>query len=200
LQDLDAILGTTNTPRVDSTVNSQNEMERYLDGKEVLPVKLDILECWQFLEPQYPTVARMAKDILAIPLAGVGVERVFNLGRDTCNYRRGHLHGETIKKIMIVKHAHQKDMIDEILLSEMELKKEAMNDDKNSPEAEEDNYLVGEEEKLAQSCHFDYQETAQAAAKEAAMEKAREIAREADQRRFRVGERRSARTLDSGRR
>ena len=101
---------------------------------------------------------------------------------------------------MIVKHAHQKDMIDEILLSEMELKKEAMNDDKNSPEAEEDNYLVGEEEKLAQSCHFDYQETAQAAAKEAAMEKAREIAREADQRRFRVGERRSARTLDSGRR
>ena len=118
MQDLDAILGTANTSPVDSIVNSQNEMKRYLDGKEVLPAKQDILECWQFLEPKYPTVARMAKDILAIPLAGVGVERVFNLGRDTCNYRRGHLHGETIKKIMIVKHAHQKEMIDEILLSE----------------------------------------------------------------------------------
>jgi len=198
LQDLDAILRTANTSHVDSTVNSQNEMERYLDGKEVLPAKLDILECWQFLEPQYPTVARMAKDILAIPLAGVGVERVFNLGRDTCNYRRGHLHGETIKKIMIVKHAHQKDMVDEILLSEMELKKEAMDDDKESSETEEDNYIVGEEEKLAKSCHFDYQETAQAAAKKAAIEKARETARETDQRRLRVGERRSVRMSDSG--
>ena len=197
MQDLDAILGTANTSPVDSIVNSQNEMERYLDGKEVLPAKQDILECWQFLEPKYPTVARMAKDILAIPLAGVGVERVFNLGRNTCNYRRGHLHGETIKKIMIVKHAHQKNMIDEILLLEMKLKKKVMDDDKSSSEIEENNYIIDEEKKLAKSCHFDYQETAQAAAKKAAIEKAREIARETDQRRLRVSEQRSARALDS---
>ena len=85
LQDLDAILGN-NVSHVDPTSANKNEMERYLEGQEILPSKLDILECWQFLEPRYPTVARMAKDILAIPLAGVGIERVFNLGRDTCNY------------------------------------------------------------------------------------------------------------------
>ena len=57
---------------------------------------------------------------------------------------------------MIVKHAHQKNMIDEILLSEMKLKKKVMNDDKNFSEAEENNYFVDEEKKLMQSCHFDY--------------------------------------------
>ena len=61
---------------------------------------------------------------------------------------------------MIVKHAHQKNMIDEILLSEMKLKKKAMNDDKNSFKIEENNYLVDEEKKLMQSYHLDYQKTA----------------------------------------
>ena len=56
-----------------------------------------------------------------------------------------------------MKHAHQKNMIDEILLSEMKLKKKTMNDDKNSSEAEENNYLINEEKKLTQSCYFDYQ-------------------------------------------
>ena len=73
---------------------------------------------------------------------------------------------------MIVKHAHQTDMIDEIFLSEMKLKKKTMNDDENFSEAEENNYLVNEEKKLIQSCHFDYQETAQTAAKKTAMKKA----------------------------
>ena len=56
-------------------------------------------------------------------------------------------------------------MIDEIFLSEMKLKKKAMNDDKNFSEAEKNNYLVNEKKKLTQSCHFDYQETVQTAAK-----------------------------------
>ena len=98
---------------------------------------------------------------------------------------------------MIVKHAHQKNMIDEIFLSEMKLKKKAMNDDKNFSETEKNNYLINEKKKLTQSCHFDYQETAQAAAKKAAIEKAREIARETDQRKLKVSEQRSARTLNS---
>ena len=55
-----------------------------------------------------------------------------------------------------MKYAHQKNMIDEILLSEMKLKKKAMNDDKNFSEAEENNYLINEEKKLMQNCHFDY--------------------------------------------
>ena len=73
---------------------------------------------------------------------------------------------------MIVKHAHQKNMIDEILLSEMKLKKKAMNDDKNFSEVEKNNYLVNKEKKLMQSCYFDYQKTVQTAAKKTMMKKA----------------------------
>ena len=45
---------------------------------------------------------------------------------------------------MIMKHAHQKNMIDEILLSEMKLKKKAMNNDKNFSEIKKNNYFVNE--------------------------------------------------------
>jgi hAT family C-terminal dimerisation region len=130
-------------------------MERYLNDQvtqdTVSTGTRDILDIWRTIESQYPTVARMAKDILAIPLAGVGMERVFNLGRDTCTYRRGHLHGTTIQKVMLTKHAHHNEMIDEILLSEAELKKESMEGTESDT-----GYVASEEEKLAQSCCFDF--------------------------------------------
>jgi hypothetical protein len=140
-----------------------NEMERYLaanasQSKETLPHRQDILELWQILEPQYPTVARMAKDILAIPLHGVGVERNFNLGRDTCTYRRGHLHADTIKKIMELKHAHQKELVDEVLLSKSALKREMMQDIEIIAREESKKHAVSAEDQLARSCHFDHHE------------------------------------------
>ena len=88
-------------------------------------------------------------------------------------------------------------MIDEIFLSEMKLKKKAINDDKNFSEVKEKNYLVDEKKKLMQSCHFDYQETAQTAAKKTVMKKAQEIARKTNQRKFRVSEQRSTRILNN---
>jgi hypothetical protein len=51
----------------------------------------------------------MAKDFLAIPLAGVGVERIFSQGRDVIHYRRNRLKGSTIGDIMICKN-HWKDL------------------------------------------------------------------------------------------
>ena len=65
---------------------------------------------------------------------------------------------------MIVKHAHQKNMIDEIFLSEMKFKKKVMNDDKNFFKIEKNNYLVNKK-KLIQNYYFDYQETVQTAIK-----------------------------------
>ena len=85
---------------------------------------------------------------------------------------------------MIMKHAHQTDMIDKILLSEMKLRKKIMNDDKNSSETEENDYLINEEQKLTNHCHFDYKETAKKAAKKTAMKKAKKT----DQRRYRMSE------------
>src|SRR5947207_15826851 len=111
----------------------------------------------------------MTKNILAISLAEVEIECEFNLRQNICNYQQNHLHEKTIRKIMIVKHAHQKKMIDEILLSETELKKKAVNNDKNFYEAEKNHHILSEEKKLTQSCHFNYHKTAQTAVKKTAM-------------------------------
>ena len=94
---------------------------------------------------------------------------------------------------MIVKHAHQKEMINEILLSETELKKKVVNDGKSFYEAEENHHILSEEEKLTQSCHFDYHETAQAVVKKAAMKAAKEAVKKTGQRRLKMSAQRFAR-------
>ena len=43
----------------------------------------------------------MARDFLAIPAAGVGVERLFNVARDLCTFRRHCLRPDTIKMLML---------------------------------------------------------------------------------------------------
>ena len=47
-------------------------------------------------------------------------------------------------------------MIDEILLSEIKLKKKIINDNKNSFKTEKNNYIINKEKKLIKSCHFNY--------------------------------------------
>jgi len=98
---------------------------------------------------------------------------------------------------MIIKHVHQKNMINEILLSEIKLKKKVMNDDKNSSETEKNNYIINEEKKLIKSYHFDYQETAQTTVKKIIMKKIKKIVRKINQKRFRINKQRSARMSDN---
>lgn len=43
----------------------------------------------------------MARDFLAVPASGVGVENLFSIARDVCHYRRNRLAPETIEAIMI---------------------------------------------------------------------------------------------------
>jgi len=47
----------------------------------------------------------MARDLLYIPMAGVGVERAFSYARDMCGYRRGQLKPETLRALMLVYYA-----------------------------------------------------------------------------------------------
>lgn len=87
-------------------VRTRSELDRYLvddfgfDNEELLHSPL---EMWKSIEPKYPTVAKMAKDILSIPASGVGVERLFNTARDVCTYRRNRLNSTTIEIIMLIK-------------------------------------------------------------------------------------------------
>jgi hypothetical protein len=50
----------------------------------------------------YPQLAKMARDFLCCPLAGMGVERIFNFSREICSFRRGKLSPETIRALILL--------------------------------------------------------------------------------------------------
>ena len=56
---------------------------------------------WKDHEHEFPTLARIARDIFSIPATGAGVERLFNSARDVCHYRRGSLSPGTIRDLML---------------------------------------------------------------------------------------------------
>jgi hypothetical protein len=75
-------------------------LDRYL--RSDLTTDFQPLEFWKVHAPFMPSLAQMAKDILAIPIAGVGVERIFSIARQICSYQRNRFDAETITQLMIV--------------------------------------------------------------------------------------------------
>lgn len=61
----------------------------------------DVLDWWRDNAPRFPILSRMARDFLAVPASGVGVENLFSTARDVCHYRCNRLAPETIEAIMI---------------------------------------------------------------------------------------------------
>ena len=53
----------------------------------------------------------MARDILAVPIAGVGIEYIFSIARDVIPYRRNRLKGSTIRNILILKRYQENEGI-----------------------------------------------------------------------------------------
>ena len=51
-----------------------------------------------------PRLAQMAKNVLAVPKSGVGIERQFNTTKDICHYCWHSLSASTIKLLMMVRH------------------------------------------------------------------------------------------------
>lgn len=60
-------------------------------------------------------LCRMARDVLAVPAASVGVERAFNVSRDQMDYRRMRMTAETLRESMITKYYHRKEINEEII-------------------------------------------------------------------------------------
>jgi hypothetical protein len=88
----------------ESTGSTRQDGEGYLSTPCVKQIEgFDILEWWANNEHAYPYLAQVAKDILAIPIAQVGVERVFNSARDVIGDRRHRLSAQTIRQIMMLK-------------------------------------------------------------------------------------------------
>src|SRR5436305_5893305 len=98
----------------------------------------------------------MTKNILTIFFHRVEIEHVFNLEHDICIYHQNHLHENIIKKIMKLKVAHQKEMIDEQFSLNIELKKETMKNSAIMKKEKNHKVIISEKNKLIQNCHFDY--------------------------------------------
>ena len=58
---------------------------------------------WRKLEPDYPTLARMAQDVFAIPAASVGVERTFSIARHQQRFNRKYS-PSTFTAILVARH------------------------------------------------------------------------------------------------
>lgn len=77
------------------STNCQVTNKLFLATENISP-----LAFWKEREAQFPRLSAIARDILAIPATGLAVERLFNIGRDVCNYRRSHLTPDTIRELM----------------------------------------------------------------------------------------------------
>lgn len=77
-------------------VQKESEVERYLAAPTV-DAGEDILKWWSRHSDIYPSLARLARDYLAIPATSAPVERVFSGGADLVTDKRGSLSKDTIE-------------------------------------------------------------------------------------------------------
>lgn len=90
----------------DTVGRTRKQGEMYLSvPHDVGSAQFNILDWWRDNEATYPNLAQVARDILPVQIAGVGVERVFNTSKDVIGDRRHRLSAQTIQQIMILKHA-----------------------------------------------------------------------------------------------
>src|SRR5438046_10434825 len=98
----------------------------------------------------------MTKNILAISFYEIEIEHVFNLEHDICIYHQDHLHENIIKKIMKLKVAHQKEMIDKQFSLNTELKKKTIKNSVIMKKEKNCKVVISEKNKLIQNCYFDH--------------------------------------------
>nr|XP_019703385.2 zinc finger BED domain-containing protein RICESLEEPER 1-like [Elaeis guineensis] len=86
-----------------STIRDSNksELEKYLE-EAVFPRKdnFDILNWWKMNSAQYLTLAKMARDILAIPATTVASESAFSVGGRVIDERRSCLAPEIVEALL----------------------------------------------------------------------------------------------------
>ncbi|KAJ5274116.1 hypothetical protein N7478_009241 [Penicillium angulare] len=59
------------------------------------------LSFWREDEFRFPAITALARDVLAIPATGAGVESLFKTARDICHYPRGSLKPHTVEELML---------------------------------------------------------------------------------------------------
>ena len=86
-----------------ASTTTLNEYDRYIQSP-VLKYKISELDYWRDVSnTEFPQLAMMARDTLAVPATGAGVEREFGLSGQVVTRLRARLHAQTISNIMMYK-------------------------------------------------------------------------------------------------
>ncbi|XP_031371469.1 zinc finger BED domain-containing protein RICESLEEPER 2-like isoform X1 [Punica granatum] len=84
-----------------SASSKKSELEKYLDEtRSDRKTDLDILEYWKLNSQRYPTVARMTRDILSIPVSTVASEAAFSCGGRVLDQYRSSLKPDLVEALM----------------------------------------------------------------------------------------------------
>jgi hypothetical protein len=81
---------------------TETELDRYM-GQERLPWDTDIYQYWKSKQYDYPIIAQIARDYLAMPATSSPSEVVFSQGGDVVTKKRNRLTGDSIRMIVCLK-------------------------------------------------------------------------------------------------
>ena len=88
----------------------KSEIDQYLESR-TLPEKNDFnILAWWKIDQTYPTLRKIAKDILAIPVSSVASESAFSTGGRVVSAHRSRLHSQTVEALMCL----QNWMVDDV--------------------------------------------------------------------------------------
>lgn len=78
----------------------KSELERYLDEPIVREKEFDILSWWKDNSPRFPIMAKLARDILAVPISTVASEFAFSIGGNIVEPSRHALGVDIVQALM----------------------------------------------------------------------------------------------------
>ncbi|GES78260.1 ribonuclease H-like domain-containing protein [Rhizophagus clarus] len=84
------------------TLKNKSELDLYLRSP-VVPGEIDLLQWWKANESQYPHLAAMACDYLAIPATSIPIKRAFSGGTNLISQKRYSFSSKTIRACMCLK-------------------------------------------------------------------------------------------------
>jgi hypothetical protein len=71
--------------------------------QQPMPRDTNILRYWASKEYEFPTIARMARDHLAIPATSAASERVFSVGGDIVTKKRNRLSADNTRRLLCMR-------------------------------------------------------------------------------------------------
>src|SRR5579859_1142371 len=81
-----------------------DDYDRFISTENDGSIK-SALAWWKMHHHEFPDLARMVRDTLAVPASGCSVERMFSVSGRVANWERSRLHDKTIGDIMMYKSA-----------------------------------------------------------------------------------------------